>query len=64
MTRLIGMGEVARRIGLRPATLRNRFLNGSLEDFAIRAPNGARMFTEADVERLRAAMENGRPEAA
>lgn len=48
-----GLSEAARRIGVSPAALKWAILYGHAGDVDCRAPNGARLFTPADISRLK-----------
>jgi DNA-binding transcriptional MerR regulator len=53
MTAFMGIREAAKQIGVRPGVLRWHLLYGRAADIELRAPNGARLFTDTDVSRLR-----------
>lgn len=62
MQRLVGLSEAARKIGVSPASLKWQLLYGrGVGDVAQRGPSGARLFTDADIERLRTALKGRVP---
>jgi DNA-binding transcriptional MerR regulator len=48
-----GLVEAAKLIGVSPGSLRYHLLFGRAGDISLRAPNGSRLFTPGDVQRLR-----------
>lgn len=58
-TRFFGLSEAARMIGVTPASLKYQLVFGRAGDVALRAPNGSRLFTEQDVQRLRRLLNPG-----
>ena len=61
-TRFYGLSEAARLIGVSPASLKYQLLFGRAGDVAQRAPNGSRLFTDADIARLRTLLNPQREE--
>ncbi len=53
---LIGLGEIARRMGLTPQTVRYHFQVGHIPEPQRRGPSGARLFTEEEAQALCAAL--------
>ena len=51
-TRLYGLREAAGLIGVSPASLKYQCMYGRVGDVTLRAPNGSRLFTDADLQRI------------
>lgn len=60
-TRLFGIAEAGKQLGMSAGTLRCALLYGKLREFDVanRAPNGARLFTAEDIARLRSVLQPG-----
>lgn len=61
---IFGLREASRQIGISPGALRWQLCYGRVADITLRAPNGARLFTPDDVQRLRTALNPNRNPAA
>ncbi len=59
MEQLYGLGEAARMIGVSASALKWQLLYGKVGDVERRGPSGARLFTDADIARLRTALGKG-----
>jgi DNA-binding transcriptional MerR regulator len=55
-TRLIGISEAARRLGVRPANLRYHLTSGTVADVSLRTPSNGRVFSESDLRRIATAL--------
>ena len=56
MEGFVGLHEAAKRIGITPGALKWHLLYGGVGDVTLRAPNGSRLFTEGDIQRLQGAL--------